>query len=371
MDNTAYVWHLVARVLNGEATADEHQQLIAVLRHDEKLQQQYDLLDRIWKEKETGIDHQDKETAQKTISKIINKAAINNNSNVEHLQRRHFLLRHKVWLAAASFLIIALAGWLWINNRSASNNGEIKQEAIEAKKGSRTRSMLPDGTTVWLNAGSKLSYDDDFTGATRNVRLDGEAFFDVTKQPGRPFIVHTSGIDIKVLGTAFNVKSYPEDKTVETTLYRGSVKVFREKESEESAIQLRPNEKLTLPKEAAIQPEELSSKEGEKLSVKESLPASSTLAHLDSTKKENERIETAWVYNRLEIQGDNFDEMAKKLERWYNVTIIFTDEKVKELSFVGTFENENVEQAFTALKVANNRFSYQIKNHEIFVGCTK
>ena len=69
------------------------------------------------------------------------------------------------------------------------------------------------------------------TGATREVRLEGEAFFDVVKQPDRPFIVHTSGIDIKVLGTAFNVKSYPEDKNVETTLYRGLVEVFRQKDS--------------------------------------------------------------------------------------------------------------------------------------------
>ena len=103
-------------------------------------------------------------------------------------------------------------------------------------------------------------------------------------------------------------------------------------------------------------------------SSKQISPATFTIAHIDSTKKENERFETAWLYSRLEIRRDNFEEIAKKLERWYNVTILFTDEKVKELSFTGIFEDENVEQVFALLKIANNKFNYKINNHEIFVG---
>ena len=163
----------------------------------------------------------------------------------------------RIWMAVASVLIVVFGGWLWFGNQSSDAKGQ-KQEIIEAQNGSRSRSVLPDGSTVWLNAGSKLYYENDFTGATREVRLEGEAFFDVVKKTDRPFIVHTSGIDIKVLGTAFNVKSYPEDKTVETTLYRGSVKVFRHEESETGAIHLKPNEKLILSKEAAAKAENLS-----------------------------------------------------------------------------------------------------------------
>jgi len=167
------------------------------------------------------------------------------------------------------------------------------------------------------------------------------------------------------LGTAFNVKSYPEDKTVETTLYRGSVKVFREEESEEKAIQLVPNEKLTLYKEAAKAQGELSLQE--KLSTNKP-PASFTISPIDSTKEESERLETAWVYSRLEFRGDNFEELARKLERWYNVTIVFTDEKVKRLSFDGSFEGETVDQAFKSLRSANPLFNYKIDTHEISVG---
>jgi ferric-dicitrate binding protein FerR (iron transport regulator) len=364
MDTSVTIWRLIARVLNGEASSKEQQELIDILRQDESLQQQYDLLSRIWKEKNGHIENEDSDAAKKTISRIINKAEQESRYFDMPVQRNR-QIRRKVWMAAASVLILVSAGWLWSNSRSSAN--EPKQEAIEARKGSRSRSLLPDGTIVWLNAGSKISYDDDFTGATREVKLEGEAFFDVVKQPNRPFIVHTSGIDIKVLGTAFNVKSYPEDKTVETTLYRGSVKVFRHEETEKVAIQLKPNEKLILSKQAANAASALPEQVQTTASSIKEIPASFTIAHIDSTKKESERFETAWLYSRLEFRGDSFEELARKLERWYNVTIVFTDEKVKQLSFDGSFEKENIEQAFIALKEANS-FTYKINNHEISVG---
>jgi len=365
-NNNVTVWQLVARVLNGEASVNEQQELLEILRQDETLQQQYDLLSRIWKEKEGISDYHDKEAAQRAISRIINKAE-NENDYFEMNQNRNRSRKRRIWMVAALALVIAISGWLLLANRSVDKSDNAKEEAIETKNGSRTRSILPDGTTVWLNAGSKLSYDDDFGGSVRNVTLEGEAFFNVLKDAKRPFIVHTSGIDIKVLGTAFNVKSYPEDKTVETTLYRGSVKVFRQEDSEDRAIQLKPNEKLILAKKAANDVQELSN-EGRSPSAKAPIQASFTIARIDSTKKENERLETAWLYSRLEFEGDNFEELARKLERWYNITIVFTDESVKQLSFTGKFENETVEQVFKYLKEANSLFNYKINNHEISVG---
>jgi ferric-dicitrate binding protein FerR (iron transport regulator) len=89
--------------------------------------------------------------------------------------------------------------------------------------------------------------------------------------------------------------------------------------------------------------------------------------HIDSTKSESERFETAWLYSRLEFRGSNFEDLAHKLERWYNVTIVFTDEKVKNLNFYGSFEKENVEQAFKALQVAVPVFDYKIENQQVMV----
>ena len=281
-------------------------------------------------------------------------------------RRKRQRRRRNTALTVASLICVIIAGWFWKNDNTSIAIVEkpVKETIIIAQKGSTTRSSLADGTSVWLNAGSKLYYASDFSGATREVRLEGEAFFDVVKQANRPFIVHASGIDIKVLGTAFNVKSYPEDKNVETTLYRGLVQVLRHEDSLSKPIQLRPNHKLILPKQAAIETVKMSEV---KMPLTKGIPTGITITPIDSTKKESERLETAWRYNRLEFEGEYFEDVAKKMERWYNVSIIFTDDKVKRLEVVGKFENETVEQAFAALK-EGFPITFKIDKNEILVG---
>jgi transmembrane sensor len=367
MHTSGILWLLMARSLNGEATPQEQDELYNILSQDENLQQQYDLLCRIWFDRISRNDGDTENSiAHKAVSKILTLAELERfQFNNDRPKTRTFFRKRRILYTSLAAVVIVFTLFTWRYNHFTSADIKEPRQTIAAQNGSRSRSQLPDGTTVWLNAGSKLFYDDNFSGATREVRLEGEAFFDVVKQPQRPFIVHTSGIDIKVLGTAFNVKSYPEDKTVEATLYRGSVKIFRENESEKSAIILKPNEKVIIPKDAALTNNRLSLKNNNL--VPEILPANYTLTHIDSTKKESERFETAWLYSRLEFRGDNFEELARKMEHWFNVNIVFEDEKVKQLNFNGSFEKETIEQAFAGLKEANNRFNYKIKGYEIFI----
>lgn len=364
MSTSDRIWQLIARVLTGEASFLEREELTGILNQDETLHQQFDLLTRIWSEKGGQVGQEESERAHSAITRIIHKAE-EEGRVIEMPATTSRWRSRKTWLVAASVLIVGCVGALFLNNVTAGNT-QKKGNYLEAQNGSRSKSILPDGSTVWLNAGSKLFYENDFTGGTREVRLEGEAFFDIVKNPQRPFIVHTSGIDIKVLGTAFNVKSYPEDKTVVTTLYRGSVKVFRHDQTEKQAIQLRPNEKLILPKDARIvegsAPRKIVSD-----TLLKTAPSIPTIAAIDSAKKENERLETAWVYNRLEFERDNFEELARKMERWYNIKIEFTDEKVKQLAFHGSFETETVDQAFRVLKEAIPDFNYEIKNQVVII----
>ena len=351
------IWQLIAKALNSEASSEEKEELFHLLHANPSLRQQYELLNRIWNEKH---DHPgDEEDAKLHISRIINRAQ--SELTLEEFPNHSKRRRRIIAISTIAVAAMIIAGWFLF----AAPVQPVPGDVYVAKNGTRTRSMLADGTTVWLNAGSKLSVQNDFTGKTREVLLEGEAFFDVVKKPGQPFIVHTSGIDIRVLGTAFNVKAYPEDKNVETTLYRGLVQVFRQLDEAKTAVELKPNEKLVMAKEAATYTVNLSDKNSPPLIKAQ---PRFTITHIDSTKKENERIETAWVYSRLEFFGENFEELAQKLQRWYNVTIIFTDDKVKKLQFNGSFEKETVEQAFVALKLAVPKFDYKIENHEIFIG---
>lgn len=374
MNHSDRIWQLMARVLNQEASAIEHEELQTLLHADESLQQQFDLLSRIWQERESGAD--DESEARATVQKIIHKAEEETDLIVLYdaaIRRR----RIRAWRIAATVLILLSAGlgYLFINPRDDSGtmarNNSLK-ESLVAQKGSRTRSMLPDGSTVWLNAGSRLHYINDFNGETREVSLEGEAYFDIAKKENQPFIVHTGGIRIRVLGTAFNVKSYPEDKNVETTLFHGRVQVDRMVEVNDSPereiIDLRPNQKLILPKQAAMEGQELS-KEIQPAQILSQ--ADFIIAPIDSTKKEEERFETAWLFSRLEFRGDNFEQLAYKLERWYDVEVRFTDENVKKLNFNGSFEKESIAEAFAALQTALPYFTYKIENNVITVGAPR
>ena len=363
LPNPDQIWQLMARVLNDEASPAETEELNKLLQGDQDLQQKFELLRRIWEEKNHGISENPNVDVGKAMTRIMNRAAGEETVSIEMEQKKRRSLGRKRLFVPLSLVLVAAMTWLWIGKKKPSEQIPV-EESIVAVKGSRMRSVLHDGTTVWLNAGSRLIYENDFKGRTREVRLEGEAFFDVVHDPGRPFIVHASGIDIEVLGTTFLVRSYPEDRHIEATLYKGSVQVKRISDKQAKPIQLKPNQKLTLEKDAAFLAEKLSEKNTPEVEAMK--PASYSITHIDSTEKENERLETAWLYSRLEFRGDNFEALAKKLERWYNVTIFFRDEEVKQLRFDGSFEKETVEQAFRYLS-KTIPFEYKINQDEIYI----
>ena len=368
METPERIWFLLSRNVSGDATEQEYEELMQLLQQQPELMQQYEMLQRLWTVPAAGKE--EPEQSDK-ISHILTRSAVEEGESAAQPGQtggiRRFMRRQNGWRWAAvfigcGFLLAAYYVWFKTDPKYAVNE-------IVAPKGSKTRTMLPDGSTVWLNAGSRIVYT-DFSGPVREVTLEGEAFFDVTHATSHstgerlPFIVHAGNIDINVLGTAFNVKSYPDDKTVETTLIRGLVQILRRHGGDEQAtpLYLHPNEKIVLPQQ---EEEGMTNMPSQKTTLQNN-PATTGITRLDSTLKENERIETAWVYNRLEFRGDSFEQLAVKLERWYNIHIHFEDEAVRRLRFNGTLENESVEQAFQGLKAAAS-FNVTIKNNEIFI----
>jgi len=355
------LWFLIARSLAGETSAEEEQTLQHILQQDASTQQQYDLLKRMWHTKDDSQEIFD-EHEKENISHILQLAEIERTADaVTEIKPRHRTRKLFYKLSgAAAIIILASVSWVFVHNSSAPAKKNSSTQTLVAEKGSRTRTILPDGSSVWLNADSHVTYSENIPANTREVKLDGEAYFDVVKDAKRPFIVHVADYDIRVLGTVFNVKSYPDDKTIETTLIRGLVQVTKHNAKKQKPIYLHPNEKLIVEKFAANK--ELPLPNIQIANVEKNY----TIKPLDSSIKEPERIETAWVYNRLEFNGDNFEELAGKLERWYNVTIIFDDAAVKNLHLHGSFENETIEQALAALKIATP-FNYEIHGKEIHI----
>ena len=158
------------------------------------------------------------------------------------------------WSMATAAVVIGLAVCIPYFNNNKNNfldKGDHYNEVV-AKRGTKTKIILPDGSQVWLNSDSKLSYGERFNDTIREVSLEGEAYFDVIKDKNRPFIVMTNALNIRVLGTAFNIKSYAQDATIETTLIRGMIEVRKNNEPATKKIVLTPNEKLIYNKTEAL-----------------------------------------------------------------------------------------------------------------------
>lgn len=355
MNQKTDVYELMAKCIFGEATIAETADLQELLKNNADLQKEYTLIYEILRIKKqtsipTGIE-------QESALSIIEKAAI--------IKRKHDFTNRKklILLSAAAAIALMIGLFLWLNPQNktlpiARLSSPIKI-IDQAQNSERKKLKLKDGSIVWLNSGTQLFYSNDFEGATREVTLKGEAFFDVTKQHDKPFIVHTDAIDIHVLGTSFNVKAYEDEDHIETTLYEGAVNVTYKNSQSLNPIKLIPHQKLIIKKE--ILP--VATIKNSNKTVKESF----VIEKIDSSLTEKQTIETAWKYNRLEFNDEPLMDIAKKMERWYNVKIVIEDDALKQLRFYGSFKDETLDQALQALQIAYS-FKYKtINTHEVHI----
>ena len=276
----------------------------------------------------------------------------------------------KKLIAIGSFLLISVFLFFMFiaknKKQITSNNSDaakVNQSEVSTKNGSRTKIQLPDGTAVWLNASSKLVYNNEEYGKSiREVTLTGEGYFDVIKNPEKPFIIHTNRMDIKVLGTVFNVRCYPGEKNTETSLIRGSIEVTLKSRKEK--IMLKPSEKLIVSDDVVPIPAKI--KAANKPIAIINPDQVIVLRHLTILPKDSTIVETAWVENKLVFSSESFEEVALKMEKWYGMKIIFTDEKLKAEPLTATFKKETVDEALHALKLTT-RFNYKINNDLITI----
>lgn len=253
------------------------------------------------------------------------------------------LYRRAMRVAAAVVLFaLGTAAW-WLFWPATSHE-------LVAHNGNLVHSRLADGTEVWLNAGSRLTYNSLSQSRTREVTLEGEAYFDVTHDEQRPFIIHTNLADVKVLGTAFNVRAYKRDSVTEMLLVSGSIAVTIKKEGREILLR-EPRQKITVRQPAAMVPD------NEIVRVSQAFSS----PDVDSV-----ITETLWRSNKLVFNHETFGEVASRIERCYNVKIHFRDENVKQLRFTAVFDKETISQTMSALRMSAP-FQYYISDNDIFI----
>ena len=268
---------------------------------------------------------------------------------------------------AAVFLLGAILSFAVAYQIYNPRNSVLVFHEINTPAGAKSKVTLPDGTIIWLNAGSNLKYSNQFNKKSREVYLTGEAFFDVETNPSKVFLVRTSELNIKAYGTAFNVKSYPEEGTIETTLIEGSIGVtrisFEDKKSDE--VMLEANQRVVYyRKNKLVEKENIADNEIES-SPEQVIHPKQKLTYLISKGIEAEDF-TSWKNGTLFITSETLKELAIKLERKYDVKIHFENEHLKGLKFTGSLENETIEQVIEAIGIAAN-ITYNIKDRDIWL----
>jgi len=219
---------------------------------------------------------------------------------------------------------------------TTTNIDKLTYHSINVPNGKVFNVRLSDGTLVHLNAGSSLQYPAKFaSNGMRKVTLSGEAFFEVSKDNMRPFVVNSESLDITVLGTKFNVSSYPENRNINTVLVEGSVKL------------------ASIGKEAQfLEPGHMASWN----------PTNGKL----SFSKVDTAIYTMWMQGKLVIHQLSFDEIITKLERYYGVTIENRNEKIKNQVYTVEFKDENIDQVLKFFQI-DTPFNYSINDSKITI----
>lgn len=317
IDNHDSHWEKIAAKLHGE------------LNHDEEVE-----FNQIMSDNDNLLEF---EKAKQIHEKLTKTGSISTNEKVKSWPRvengiRTYQLRWiKEAMKYAAFIVIAfIAGNLL--KPSAPVDKEIRYSEITVPFGQMSQLTLSDGTKIWMNSGTKLRYPDRFAENSRSVSIEGEAYFEVAKMPDKPFTVNTADMKVEVLGTSFNISAYPEDAATSVTLVEG---------------------KVTVQNSAGIDIANLS-------------PGQKATKNKNETNLAIQNVETsfysAWIAGKIFFDDEPLDQIAVKLERWFNVEISFADEHLKTRRFTGTIlKNKPVDQIMQALELLSPiSFKHQV-----------
>ena len=256
----------------------------------------------------------DQERIQDRIHHIIRLEEV-----AEHDRDRAKIKLIRLITRVAAILFIPLALYTLFNWKGTFKGEHVTASAeIHSPRGARTSFLLPDGSTGWLNGGSTLSFPTKFTNKNRTIQLNGEAYFDVLKNPEKPFVVVTDELNVKVFGTSFNIMAYPEEKTVEVTLETGEIEVFGEDGfgREKSIGIMTPGKRGVLMK-------------------------GTSFYKMDTV---DVYQYTSWKEGKLVFRNEPMTQVIRRLNRWYNVNIIIRDSRLETYTYRATFMDEKLDE---------------------------
>lgn len=321
----------IERYINGEADESETKYVETLFLNGED-----NSTLRRFLEKDFNVMLTDTSASEVNLSHLLDRVHHKIRKN-EILKRQKPLQKFiRIYMKVAAILILPLlvAGGLvysYLGNHSKTTTDRQVISTIFTPFGARVSFNLPDGTTGMLNSGSHLSYSLPFNN-NREVSLDGEAWFEVSHDGNHPFEISTGNSTVKVLGTSFNVSAYPSENYVEVVLQQGKVEFLDNKGDEK--VTMLPSERLVF--------------QNGNISKSFTDPA-----------KYN-----AWTEGKLVFRGDPMTEVARRIERWYNVKVELADRELEKYSFRATFQDDTLEDVLRFLAMTSP-ISYEISPREV------
>lgn len=288
--------------LSGDISDKDEQMLLDILNSDPYYKTLYNELVKTRAISQIPIIESEKTNNYKLLSELIN-------NGFSHFILPVFLKNFLRIAAIIVFLFSTSLSSYYIYTKLSTSNNVLSYETI-VPHGSQSKIVLPDKTTVWLNSGSKLKYNANYGKDNRTVELTGEAYFEVSKNKNKPFLVIANSIKVKVLGTVFNVRSYSNEKNIEVNLLEGKVDVSLNIDDSPDKLSLIPNQKVVYDKSEKT----------------------FTTSNTDASKA------ASWTTGKLCFVDASLQDIAKDLERRFDVKIIFKTQSIKNELYSGSLD---------------------------------
>jgi transmembrane sensor len=343
------VYDLISKKLSGDADAASLRELDDIVKKYPQFQFLHDQLIKL----NNQPDDQDSSFTDQAFAAHYVKMLYANEERLKNRNRQIEFSLHrspviKKYLIAGVSAVLIIATIIFYSSFEKQANSTTDSSIVAAD--TKSKIMLPDGTTVILNKDSKIDYGKGFNGVERKVILTGEAYFDVAHNPDKPFIVHTSTADIRVYGTEFNVKNY-EKETWETTLLTGKVEVLINNAAKEKFI-LKPSQKLSIGKPDVHIPIKAVKNNEDKIVISQ------------YTQLKSEVAETSWMEDKLVFVDKPLFEIANELERQFHITVSFHSEQTKMYRYTGVFSNQSLSEVLQILDISRP-IKYRFENNNL------
>ncbi|OJV75870.1 MAG: hypothetical protein BGO34_06555 [Bacteroidia bacterium 44-10] len=314
-----HIIDLLQKYISGEIGSDEFSELQEYINHTPDKDLIF-LLQQQWENQNSGAPLYKKDI-KKVIKYIKQETAPHKTSAMLRLKL------FQAGVAALFLLLIGLSIYLYVGKQEYARLGE-RDFVMRTGKGERVSMVLPDGTHVRLNAESVLSYQQNFGHYNRCISFTGEGYFEVAKDIEKQFIIHTQYLNVKVLGTTFNLSVYEEDKILELALISGTVEVSTNHEPVQTA-QLHPNEKA------------LFDTQTKQLTIAKSF----------------NQDETAWIENKLVFRSEPLKEVLRQIGRKYGVAVEMEIADLEQDRYTGVFD----EDIYGILNILKEHYGFEYK----------